>query len=24
MHLDKLDSPITANTCRAQQVFEPA
>ena len=24
MHLDKLDSPITANTCRAPPVFEPA
>jgi hypothetical protein len=24
MHLDKLGSPITANTCRAQQIFEPA
>ena len=23
MYLDKLDSPITANTCRAPPVFEP-
>lgn len=23
MHLDKLDSPITANTCRAPPVLEP-